>query len=140
MVLSLENNEDRTVRIKCYLPTVEIKNYNVMINGPNVLDQPVNNNLITYENIRKIATGAGDDYMTGCLLDYNCFNNYYKIIALDSSKPEALHTDPKAIQQINFTENLNWGENINDNTIMFFIIVEAKGTILDFSQGIVKVL
>ena len=107
MVLSLENNEDRTVRIKCYLPTVEIKNYNVMINGPNVLDQPVNNNLITYENIRKIATGAGDDYMTGCLLDYNCFNNYYKIIALDSSKPEALHTDPKAIQQINFTENLN---------------------------------
>ena len=140
MVLSLENNEDRTVRIKCYLPTVEIKNYNVMINGPNVLDQPVNNNLITYENIRKIATGAGDDYMTGCLLDYNCFNNYYKIIALDSSKPEALHTDPKTIQQINFTENLNWGENINDNTIMFFIIVEAKGTILDFSQGIVKVL
>ena len=140
MVLLLENNEDRTVRIKCYLPTVEIKNYNVMINGPNVLDQPVNNNLITYENIRKIATGAGDDYMTGCLLDYNCFNNYYKIIALDSSKPEALHTDPKAIQQINFTENLNWGENINDNTIMFFIIVEAKGTILDFSQGIVKVL
>ena len=140
MVLSLENNEDRTVRIKCYLPTVEIKNYNVMINGPNVLDQPVNNNLITYENIRKIATGAGDDYMTGCLLDYNCFDNYYKIIALDSSKPEALHTDPKAIQQINFTENLNWGENINDNTIMFFIIVEAKGTILDFSQGIVKVL
>ena len=78
MVLSLENNEDRTVRIKYYLPTVEIKNYNVMINGPNVLDQPVNNNLITYENIRKIATGAGDDYMTGCLLDYNCFNNYYK--------------------------------------------------------------
>ena len=140
MVLLLENNEDRTVRIKCYLPTVEIKNYNVMINGPNVLDQPVNNNLITYENIRKIATGAGDDYMTGCLLDYNCFNNYYKIIALDSSKPEALHTDPKAIQQINFTENLNWGENINDNTIMFFITVEAKGTILDFSQGIVKVL
>ena len=140
MVLLLENNEDRTVRIKCYLPTVEIKNYNVMINGPNVSDQPVNNNLITYENIRKIATGAGDDYMTFCLLDYNCFNNYYKIIALDSSKPEALHTDPKAIQQINFTENLNWGENINDNTIMFFIIVEAKGTILDFSQGIVKVL
>ena len=140
MVLLLENNEDRTVRIKCYLPTVEIKNYNIMINGTNILDQPVNNNLITYENIRKIATGAGDDYMTGCLLDYNCFNNYYKIIALDSSKPEALHTDPKAIQQINFTENLNWGENINDNTIMFFIIVEAKGTILDFSQGIVKVL
>ena len=49
-----------------------------MINGTNILDQPVNNNLITYENIRKIATGAGDDYMTGCLLDYNCFNNYYK--------------------------------------------------------------
>ena len=66
-VLSLENN--RTVHTKYYLPTVEIKDYNVMIDGRNVFDQPGKNNLIAYNNIRKIAIGQGDDYTTGCLLD-----------------------------------------------------------------------
>ena len=47
-----------------------------MIDGKNLFDQPVKNNLITYENIRKITTGQGDDYTTGCLLDYNYFTNY----------------------------------------------------------------
>ena len=46
-----------------------------MIDGRNFFDQPVKNNLITYENIRKLATGQGDGYTTGCLLDYNYFNN-----------------------------------------------------------------
>ena len=49
-------------------PTVEIKDYNVMINGKNFFDQPVENNLRTYDNIRKNATGQGDDYTTGCLI------------------------------------------------------------------------
>ena len=44
------------------------------------------NNLRTYERIRKIATGQGDDSTTGCLLDYNYFNNYYKMIAIDLRK------------------------------------------------------
>ena len=110
-----------------------------MIDGRNVFHQPVKN-LITYDNIRKIATGQGDDYTTGCLLDNNYFNKYYKIIAIDLNKQQTLDADPKAIQQINFTRNLNRGENVNDNTIMFFIIEEVKETILDFSQGTVKVL
>ena len=63
----------------------------------NVFDQPVKNNKVTYENIRKIATGQGDDYITGCLLDYNYFKNYYKMIAADLSRQRALDTDPKAI-------------------------------------------
>ena len=54
-----------------------------MIDGKNFFDQPVKNDLITYENFRKIATGQGDDYKTGCLLDYNYFKNYYKMIAKD---------------------------------------------------------
>ena len=54
---------------------------------------------------KKISTGQGDDYTTGCLLDYN-FKNYYKMIAIDLSKQQALDTDPKAIQQIHFTGNL----------------------------------
>ena len=57
-------------------------------------------------NIWKISTGQGDDYTTGCLLDYNCFKKYYKMIRIYVSKQQALDSDPKAIQQINFTRNL----------------------------------
>ena len=57
-----------------------------MINGKNFFDQPVNNNLRTYDNIRKSLTGQGDDYTTACLLDYNYFSNYYKMRAIDLSK------------------------------------------------------
>ena len=59
--------------IKDYIPNVEIKDYNVMIDEKNLFDQPIINNKIKYENIRKIATGQGDDYTTGCLLDYAYF-------------------------------------------------------------------
>ena len=69
-----------------------------MINGKNFFDQPVKNNEITYENIRKIATGQGDDYIIGCLLDYIYFTNYYKMIAVDLRKKQALDADLKAIQ------------------------------------------
>ena len=94
------------------------------------------NNKITYENIRKIATGQGDDYTTGCLLDYSYFANTYKMIAVDLSKQQALDADPRAIQQINFTANLDRAGNAR----FYFILEEAKETILDFSQGTVKVL
>ena len=102
----------------------------------NFFDQPINNNFKTYENIRKIATGHGDDYTTGCLLNCSCFNKNYKMIAIDLSKQQALDADPRAIQQINFTANLDR----DGNTTMFFIIEEAKETVLDFSQGTVKFL
>ena len=69
-VLAFQNDVDRTSDNRYYLPTVEIKNYNIMINGENFFDQSIKNNKVTYENIRKIATGQGDDYTTGCLLDY----------------------------------------------------------------------
>ena len=90
----------------------------------------------TYENIIKISTSQGDDYTTGCLLDYSYFKENYKLIAIDLSKQQALDADPRAIQQINFTANLDRA----GNTTMFFIIEEAKETVLDFSQGTVKVL
>ena len=57
----------------------------------------------THNNIRKIAAGQGDDYTAGCIIDYNYFNNYCKMLAIDVSKQQALDADPKAIQQINFT-------------------------------------
>ena len=75
-VLSFENNIERTVHTKYYLPTVEIKVYNVMINGQKIFDQPLKNNLRLNDNIGKIVSGQGDDYTTGCLLDFGYFNNY----------------------------------------------------------------
>ena len=96
-VLLFENKDDSTVHTKYYLQTVEIKDCNVMINGQNFLDQLVKNYLRTYDNIQKIAIGQGDYYTTDCLLDYNYFNDYYKMIAIDLSKQHALDADPKAI-------------------------------------------
>ena len=107
-----------------------------MIDGKNFFDQPINSMNKTYENIRRIAIGQGDDYTTGCLLDYSYFKENYKLIAIDLSKQQELDADPRAIQQINFTANLDRA----GNTTMFFIIEEAKETVLDFSQGTVKVL
>ena len=78
-----------------------------MINRQNFFNQPVKNDLITYKNIRKIATGQGDDYSDDCLLDYPYFKSYYKMRALDLSRKQALNTDPKTIQQINFPAKLD---------------------------------
>ena len=85
----------------------------------------------TYENIRKNTTGKGNTTgnTTGCLLDYSYFKDHYKMIAIDLSKRQALDADLRAIQQINFTANLDR----HGNTTMFFIIEEAKKTVLDFS-------
>ena len=106
-----------------------------MIDGKNVFDQPINSELKAYENIRKIATGKGDDYTTGCLLDYSHFEKNYKMIAIDLSEQQVLD-DSRTIKEINFTANLD----IAGNTTIFFITEEAKETVLNFSQGTVKVL
>ena len=135
-VLAFENDNHRTSDERYYLPSIEIKDYNIMINGENFFDQPIKNNKVTYDNIRRIATGQGDDYTTRCLLDYPYFKDTYKMIAVDLSKQQALDADPRAIQQINFTASLDRAEN----TRVYFILEEAKETILDFSKGTVKVL
>ena len=134
-VLSFENKNDRTSHSTYYLPKLEIKDYNVMINGRNFFDQPINSMNKTYENIRKIATGKGDDYTTGCLLDYPYFKEIYKLIAIDLSRQNKLDADPRAIQQINFTANLDRAGNTT-----IFIIEEAKEIIFEFSLGTVKFL
>ena len=121
-VLAFENDTQRTSSKGYYFPNVEIK------------DQPIKTNKVTYEDIRKIATGKGDDYTTGCLLDYQYFKDFYKMIAVDLSKQQALDADPRTIQQINFTANLDRA----GNTRNYFILEQA--TILNFAQGTVKVL
>ena len=90
----------------------------------NILWSTNKNDQITYDNIRKIATDQGDDYTTGCLLDYLYFKENYKLTAIDLSKQQKLDADSKAMQQINFTVNLERDGNIQ----MFFIIEETKET------------
>ena len=84
--------------------------------------QPINNDLITYEKFEK----SQQVKEVGCLLDYNNFKKYYKMIAIDFRKQQALNADPKAIKQNSFTGNLE------QQAAMFFIIEKAKGTVLDF--------
>ena len=100
-----------------------------MINGENFFDQPIKDNKVTYENIRKVATGKGDDYITGCLLDYSYLKDSYKMIAVDLSRQQT-------IQQFNFTANLDRA----GNTRIYFILEKVKETKLDFSQVTVKLL
>ena len=128
-VLAFENDRQRTRTRGYYIANLEIKNYNVMINGENFFDQPIKNNKVTYENMRKITTGQGDDYTTGCLLDYPYFKDIYKMIAIDLSKHQILDSDSRVVQQINFTADLDRA----GNTRIYFILEEAKETILNFA-------
>ena len=100
-----------------------------MTDGKDFFNQLVKNDRRAYDNIRKIATVQGDDYATGYLLHYVYFQSYYKVIAIDLSKQQALDADPKAIQHINITGNLDRA----GNKTMFFV-----ETILDFSEGTVR--
>ena len=115
-----------------YIPKVEIRDYNFTIDGRNFFGQPIKNDLKTYDNIRKIATVQGDDYTTGCILDFIYFKEHYNVIAIDLSKQQKLDTDPKAIQQMNFSQNLE------KNATIFFIIKELKETVLGFWKETVK--
>ena len=117
-ILLFENEDDRKVRTRYYLPRVEIKDYNFMTNKKNFFEKPVKSDTATYDNIQKIATGQGDDYAAGSLMDYNYFNKHYKIIAIDLSNQQAFYADPKAAQEVNFTGNLERDEGAT----MFFII------------------
>ena len=87
-ILSYENKTDRKVYTKYYISKLEIKDYDVIIDGNNLFDQPIKNDLKTFDNIRNTATGQGDDYKTGCLLDYPCFKEHYKLIEIYLSKQQ----------------------------------------------------
>ena len=87
---------------KYFVPRVNITNYNVLIDGRNFYDQPINDLVKQYEEIRKTATGQGEDYTTGCLLDYQYFKDHYQLIAVDLSKQKELDADSRAVQHIEF--------------------------------------
>ena len=102
-VLSFENEEDRTSFSKYYVPKVEIKDFNVLIDGKSFFDVPVKNKEEAYEKIMSIS--KNNDYTTGNLLEYEYFSKYYKLIAINLSKQIELE-NPDLRQQINFIGKL----------------------------------
>ena len=97
---------------KYFVPRVDTTSYNVLIDGRNFYDQPINDSIRKYDEIRKIATGKGDNYATGCLLDYDYFKKNYQLIAVDFSKQRELDADPRAMQQIEFIGMLKTRSNV----------------------------
>ena len=82
---------------KYFRPRVKIENYDIEINGRKFYDQPINDSIKQYDEIRRISTRQGDDYTTGCLLDFGYFENNYRLIPVDLSKQKALDADSRAI-------------------------------------------
>ena len=128
------NKVERDSHRKYFLPIVDIANYNVLINGRNFYDQPINDQIKKYDEIRKIPTGKGDDYTTGFLLHYQYFKDHYQLIAVDLSKQKELDAAPRAIQQIEFYGMLN------TNSQVCTVLRKSKETILEFYKGTAKVL
>ena len=115
-----------------------LKNYNVLIDGTNFYDQPINGKIKQYDEVIKVSMGYGDDYTTGCLLDYAYFKDNYRLIAVDLSKQKDLDVDPTAIQKIVF-QGVVGGAN-NTKIRLYTILEQSKETMLEFSKGTAKVL
>ena len=113
---------------------VKTENYNIETDWRNFYDQPINDLIKQYDEVRKVSTGQGDDYTTGCLLDFAYFEKNYRLIAVDLSKQKALDADPRAIQQIIFTGKAS------ENVMVYYILEQSKEIILQFSKGTTNVL
>ena len=131
--LSLENRNDRKVQTKYYIPNVEIKDYNVIIDGRNFFVQPIKHDLKTYDNIRKIATGQGDDCTTGCLLDYTYFKKYFKLIPIDLSKQKNWMLIQKQYNKLILLETHTHKKKMQQ----YFSLLKKQKKVLDFSKGTV---
>ena len=131
-VLAYQRGDDNYVNEKAFnkyfLPNIKIEKYNVEIDSRNFYDQAINDSIKQYDEIRKISTGQGDDYTTGCLLDFAYFEKDYRLIAADLSKQKASDLDPKAIQQIIFT-----GQVDDEALKVFYILEKSKETIFKMS-------
>ena len=99
---SANGQPTRNGQRKYYLPRIDLNKYNVIIDGRNFYDNPIESDIEKYRELKKVMIGKGEDYTTGSLLDFNYFKKHYKLVAVDLSKQKELDADPRAIQQIEF--------------------------------------
>ena len=118
---------------KYFLPRIGLNKYNVIIDGRNFYDNPIESAIEKYRELKKVMIGKGQDYTTGSLLDYNYFKKHYKLVAVDLSKEKELDADPRTIQQIEFKYMLG------TNLTIYWVLEKSKETILEFYKGTVKV-
>ena len=109
---NFDNKVERDSHRKYFLPRVDIANYNVLIDGRNVYNQPIRDEIKEYDEIRKITTGKGGDFTTVCLLNYEYFKDHDQLIVVDLSKQKELYADPRAIQQIEFYGKLETNSEV----------------------------
>ena len=128
-----DNQFNRNSQQKYYLPRNDLNKYNVIIDGRNFYDNPIESDIEKYRELKKVMIGKGEDYTTGSLLDYNYFNKHYKLVAVDLSKQKELDADPRAIQQIEFKYTLG------TNSTIYRVLEKSKETILEFYKETVKV-
>ena len=105
--MNRDNDTERLKAQRYVLPKDIIKTYDIIINGKNFYDRPIDSDLKRYKEIRKLTTREGEDCTAGWLLDYDYSKNHIRLIAVDLSRQKELHTDPKAIQYVTLVEKLN---------------------------------
>ena len=120
-------------RQKYYLPRIDLKKYNVIIDGRNFYDNPIESDIEKYRELKIVMIGKGEDYTTRSLLDYDYFKKHYKLVAVDLSKQKELDTDPRTIQQIEFKYMLE------TNSTIYWVLEKSKETMLEFYKRTVKV-
>ena len=128
-----DNQFNRNSKRVHYLPRNDLNKYNVIIDGRNSYDNPIESDIEKYRELKKVMIGKGEDYTIGSLLDFDYFKKHYKLVAVDLSKQKELDADPRAIQQIEFKYMLP------TNSTIYWVLEKSKKTILEFYKGAVKV-
>ena len=128
-----DNQFNRNSQQKYYLPRNDLNKYNVIIDGRNFYDNPIESDIEKYRELKKVMIGKGEDYTTGSFLDFNYFKKHYKLVAVDLSKQKELDADPRSIQQIEFRYMLE------TNSTIYWVLEKFKETILEFYKGTAKV-
>ena len=128
-----DNQFNRISQQKYYLTRNDLNKYNVIIDGRNFYDNPIESGIEKYRELKKVMTGKGEDYTTGSLLDYNYFLKHHKLVVVDLSKQKELDADPRAIQQIEFKYMLP------TNSTIYWVLEKSKETVLELYKGTVEV-
>ena len=126
MAYSRANNNQPTKngQRKYYLARIDLEKYNVIIDGRNFYDNPIESDIEKYRELKKVMIGKGEDYTTGSLLDFDYFLTHYKLEAVDLSKQKELDADPRAIRQTEFKYMSG------TNSTIYWVLEKSKETII----------